>query len=136
MNATTDRTDALTNWSQALASAPHVIVRAAIDEPDKIRRLADSAASLHGLVHYIIENYAVADDERAELLWDEDLLESASSFLYRNLGLSIADTASRLQRMSGAMMGTARYMDPDPLLAWQAVRRAVATATFAADGDA
>jgi hypothetical protein len=128
MNATPTREDALTNWSQALASAPHVVTRAAIDEPRSIQRLADSAASLHGLVHYIIENYAVGDDELAELEWDVDLLEGASSFLYRNLGLSVYDTKARLDRMSGAMMGTARYMQPDPLEAWQSVRRAVAKA--------
>jgi hypothetical protein len=124
MNATRTRDDALTNWSRALASAPHVVVRAAIDEPEMIQRLADSTASLHGLLNYIIENYPVADQERVELEWDVDLLEGASSFLYRNLGLSTQDTAARLERLSGAMRGTARYMHPDPLEIWQSVRRA------------
>ena len=126
MNATPNREDALTNWSQALASAPHVVLRAAVDEPQKIQRLADSAASLQGLLSYIIENYEVAEQERAELEWDVDLLRGASSFLYRNLGLSSFDTVARIERMSGAMMGTARYMETDPLEAWLSVRRAAA----------
>ena len=131
MNATPNREDALSNWTQALASAPHVVVHAAIDEPEKIQRLADSAASLHGLVHYIIENYDIAGPEKAELEWDVDLLMGASSFLYRNLGLSSMDTYARIERMSGAMMGTARYMETDPREAWQSVRRAAASTAIA-----
>lgn len=124
MHAVHDRTDALTNWSRALACAPHVVLRAAIDEPDKIQRLADDSACLFGLVSYVYENYPIAGLELVELEWDIDLLSGASSFLYRNLGLSSEDAVARIQRLSGAMMGTAQYMDRDPLEAWHEVRQA------------
>lgn len=123
MNAGYDRNDALENWSHALASARYAITRAAIDEPSRIQRLADSTASLHGLAHYVVDTYPMTRTERAELEWDLDLLAGASSVLYRNLGLSTNDTLARLERLSGAMRGTARHMDRDPLEAWHSVRR-------------
>ena len=132
MNATYDRDDALANWSRALASAPHVVVRASVDQPDKIQRLADHSASLFGLVNYVYENYEVSGNELAELEWDIDLLSGASSFLYRNLGLSSEDAVARIQRLSGAMMGTAQYMDRDPLEAWHQVRQAATELPIAA----
>ena len=135
MNTLYDRDDALTNWSHALASAPHVVVRAAVDDPNSIQRLADNAASLHGLAHYVRDHYAVSGHELANLEWDIDLLEGASSFLYRNLGLSMVDTTARLQRLSGAMMGTAHHMDHDPMEAWQSVRRAAEQSRVATGGQ-
>ena len=42
---------------------------------------------------------------------------------------------ARIQRLSGAMMGTAQYMDRDPLQAWHEVREA-ATALPVAKGEA
>jgi hypothetical protein len=132
MNAIHDRDDALANWSRALACAPHVVVRATVDEPDRIQRLADHSASLFGLLNYVYENYDVSGNELAELEWDIDLLSGASSFLYRNLGLSSEATVTRIQRLSGAMMGTAQYMDRDPLEAWQQVRAAATTLPVAA----
>jgi hypothetical protein len=114
--------DAMGNWVTALASAPHVLQGAWLDDPSSIRALADSSASLHGLVQYVRENHAVLDAERALLDWDLDLLAGACTFLYRNLGLSEDDTLERMGRLSGAMQGTARYMDTDPLATWAQVR--------------
>ena len=134
MNAIHGREDAFSNWSRALACAPHVVLRASIDEPDKIQRLADDAASLFGLVNFVRDNYAVSGNELAELEWDIDLLMGASSFLYRNLGLSGEDTVARIQRLSGAMMGTAQFMDRDPIETWHQVREQATTQQLAA-GD-
>ena len=120
--------NALSSWAVALACAPHVLEGANIDDPEKIRRLADSAASLHGLVHYVIENCATDDADYAKLAWDCDLLAGASSFLYRNLGLSPQDSAARINRLSGGMRGTAKHMEIDPLETWQSVRREAADA--------
>lgn len=117
-----NRDDAMSNWALALACAPHVLQGAAIDNPEKIRRLADSTASLHGLVNFVLENYPIEESELAVLEWDADLLAGASSFLYRNLGLSQIDTAERMRRFSGGMMGTAAHMNVDPKQAWQSVR--------------
>ncbi len=114
--------DAMGNWVTALAAAPHVLQGAWLDDPTGIRALADSSASLHGLVAYVRENHAVLDAERALLDWDLDLLAGACTFLYRNLGLSEDDTLERMGRLSGAMQGTARYMDTDPLETWAHVR--------------
>lgn len=114
--------DAMSNWVTALAAAPHVLQGAWLDDPSGIRALADSSASLHGLVTYVRENHAVLDAERALLDWDLDLLAGACTFLYRNLGLSEDNTRERMGRLSGAMQGTARYMDVDPLQAWVQVR--------------
>ena len=124
MGKYTNNDDAMSNWAMALAAAPHVLQGANIDNPEKIRRLADSTASLHGLVAFVLENYPSDDSEVAVLEWDADLLAGASSFLYRNLGLSQMDTAERIQRFSGGMRGTAAYMEIDPKQAWQSVRKA------------
>ncbi len=114
--------DAMGNWVTALAAAPHVLQGAWLDDPSSIQALADSSASLHGLVAYVRENHAVLDAERALLDWDLDLLAGACTFLYRNLGLSEDDTLERMGRLSGAMQGTARYMDKDPLETWARIR--------------
>ena len=114
--------DAMGNWAMALACAPHVLQGATIDSPDMIRRLADSSASLHGLVAYIRENCEADEFESALLDWDIDLLAGASSFLYRNLGLSEDATIDRMKRLSGAMMGTAKYMEGDHLQTWSNIR--------------
>lgn len=114
--------DAMENWVHALAVAPHVLQGAWLDDPTAARSLADSSASLHGLVAYVKDHHAVLDAERAMLDWDLDLLAGACTFLYRNLGLSEDDTLERMGRLSGAMQGTARYMDTDPLETWARVR--------------
>ncbi len=115
--------DAMGTWALALACAPHVLEGATIDNPDMIQRLADSSASLHGLVAFIRENYQITEAETAMLDWDLDLLAGASSFLYRNLGLSEDATIERMRRLSGAMQGTARYMEGDPVATWSSIRR-------------
>jgi len=115
--------NAMENWAMALACAPHVLQGATIDSPDMIQRLADSSASLHGLVAYVRENYDTDDSESALLDWDIDLLAGASSFLYRNLGLSEDATIDRMHRLSGAMKGTAKYMEGCQLDTLKDVRR-------------
>ncbi len=115
--------DAMSNWAMALACAPHVLQGATIDSPEMIQRLADNSASLHGLVAYIRENYEADDIDSALLDWDIDLLAGASSFLYRNLGLSEEATIDRMGRLSGAMKGTAKYMDANHLETWSAIRQ-------------
>ena len=130
MNTIQQGENALTQWSQSLASAPHVVLRAAVDEPQKIQRLADGAASLHGLMHYVRENYTISGHDLASLEWDIDLVQGASAFLYRNLGLSAEDSAARIKRLSGAMQGTARYMDHDPLETWLSVRAQASSTMF------
>lgn len=114
--------DAMENWVHALAVAPHVLQGAWLDDPAAVQSLADSSASLHGLVAYVKDNHSVLDAERALLDWDLDLLAGACTFLYRNLGLSEDDTMERMCRLSGAMQGTARYMDTDPLETWARIR--------------
>ena len=115
--------DAMSNWAMALACAPHVLEGATIDNPDMIQHLADSSASLHGLVAYVRDNYDTDNVDTAMLDWDLDLLAGASSFLYRNLGLSEDATVDRLRRLSGAMMGTAKYMEANQLETWSSIRR-------------
>ena len=134
MNSKLQNDTPLMHWSQALASAPHVVLRAAIDEPGKIQRLADGAASLHGLMQYVRENYPVSGPELADLEWDIDLVEGASAFLYRNLGLSAEDSAARIRRLSGAMRGTAQFMNHDPMQTWRSVHEAAgAVSNISAD---
>ena len=120
--ATNRQDDAMENWVNALAVAPHVLQGAWLDDPAAVHSLADSSASLHGLVAYVKDNHAVLDAERALLDWDLDLLAGACTYLYRNLGLSEDDTLERIGRLSGAMQGTARYMDSDPLETWARIR--------------
>lgn len=115
--------DAMSNWAMALACAPHVLEGATIDNPDMIQHLADSSASLHGLVAYVRDNYDTDNVDTAMLDWDLDLLAGASSFLYRNLGLSEDATVDRLRRLSGAMMGTAKYMEANQFETWSSIRR-------------
>lgn len=117
------RHDAMSNWAVALATAPHVLEGGTIDNPQMIQRLADSSASLHGLVAYIREHYEADELSTARLDWDIDLLGGASAFLYRNLGLSEEAAVDRLKRLSGAMMGTAKYMEGDHLQTWSDIRR-------------
>ncbi len=130
---TMNRDDAMENWVAALATAPHVLQGAVLDDPANIQLLADSSASLHGLVAFIYDQHAVLDVEKSLLEWDLDLLAGASGFLYRNLGLSEEQSMERLGRLSGAMQGTARYLDTDPLTIWSRVRnRAEKNRTLAA----
>ncbi|MDJ0940115.1 MAG: hypothetical protein QNJ00_10150 [Woeseiaceae bacterium] len=131
MHANTHSFDAVNNWARALASAPHVLEGAAVDDPERLRRLADSAASLHGLVHYVLENCASDDWDVAELEWDYELLVDASTRLYRNLGLSDTESVERMQRLSGGMMGTARHMAIDPMTTWRSVRDVASRADVA-----
>ena len=131
MPANTYSFDAVSNWARALASAPHVLEGAAVDDPERLRRLADSAASLQGLVNFVLENCASDEWDVAELEWDYELLVGASTRLYRNLGLSDSESFERMQRLSGGMMGTARHMAIDPMTTWRSVRDAASRTELA-----
>jgi hypothetical protein len=119
--------DAMHRWTIALDRAPAILEGARPDDPDDARRLADSSASLHGLLAWIRESCPLAGPEAPRLDWNIALLADAASLLYRELGLTEEAALERLGRLSGAMSGTARQMNGSAVDVWRSLRPTVPT---------
>lgn len=117
-----DAHDAMHRWSLALEYAPHILEGGPIEDPDAARRMADSSATLHGLLTWLRQNCPAAQSDAARLEWNIELLRDAAALLYRDLGLTRQAALERVSRLSGAMMGTAQQMDGGAIDAWTSLR--------------